>query len=317
MWLILVLLTILLWSASCLLFKAGFIAGDEKYICLKFSVCVGIVFFVIGIIYLIIRDEPFTIWQSALRFWPVPAFGVVYAVVNTVSYKGYVYNEATVEAPLEGISGGVSTILLIGVYFILGRVSSVAELLTPLRTAGILVILFSVIALAVVRNRNNRKKNRYQNAKWIKYGLGTLIFPVIFSIIDALETIITGICLDTTYGYAMPEGDSIIIIGMEYAIFAFGCWIYILIKEKKAFNPFTKKSAPMIMGAVTDNVGIVLYSYAMAMNSISTDPLLALYPIFAMIGGRILLKEKVSRLQYMYLIGIVAGSVMVVVDTMR
>jgi len=144
-----------------------------------------------------------------------------------------------------------------------------------------------------------------------------LIFPVIFSIIDALETIITGICLDTTYGYAMPEGDSIIIIGMEYAIFAFGCWIYILIKEKKAFNPFTKKSAPMIMGAVTDNVGIVLYSYAMAMNSISTDPLLALYPIFAMIGGRILLKEKVSRLQYMYLIGIVAGSVMVVVDTMR
>jgi len=36
-----------------------------------------------------------------------------------------------------------------------------------------------------------------------------------------------------------------------------------------------------------------------------------------MIGGRILLKEKVSRLQYMYLIGIVAGSVMVVVDTMR
>jgi drug/metabolite transporter (DMT)-like permease len=73
----------------------------------------------------------------------------------------------------------------------------------------------------------------------------------------------------------------------------------------------------MIMGAVTDNVGIVLYSYAMAMNSISTDPLLALYPIFAMIGGRILLKEKVSRLQYMYLIGIVAGSVMVVVATMR
>ena len=51
----------------------------------------------------------------------------------------------TVEAPLEGISGGASTIFLILVYLILGRIDSVSEILTPLKTAGILVILISVI----------------------------------------------------------------------------------------------------------------------------------------------------------------------------
>ena len=308
-------MSILMWSATSLLYKAGVTKEKEEHICLKFSVCVGIVFFAIATAYLVIRDEPFSIWESAERFWPMTIFGIVYAVVNTITYKGYVYNEATVESPVEGISGGTSTVLLIIVYLLLGRVDSVAELLTPVRTAGILIILISVILLSTVRNRINRKDPRYQKAGWMSRGLGTLIFPVVFSVVDALETIVTGVCLDTTYGYAMPEGDSIIIVGMEYAVFALGCWIYIYIREKRPYNPFTKKGIPKILGAVTDNVGIVFYSYAMAINSVSTDPLLAVYPIFVMIGGRIFMKEKVSKSQYVFLIGIIAGSVMVIADT--
>ena len=91
-------------------------------------------FFPIALVYLIIRDEPFTIWESAVRFWLVTLFGFVYPVVNTISFNGYVYNEATVESPLEGIGGGMSTLLLIVVYLALGRVDSIRELLTPLRT---------------------------------------------------------------------------------------------------------------------------------------------------------------------------------------
>lgn len=314
-WLLLVVMAILMWSATGLFYKAGVHDEKEEHICLKFSVCIGIVFFVIALVYLIIREEPFTIFESAVKYWPMTVFGIVYAIVNTISYKGYVYNEATVESPVEGISGGMSTILLIIAYLALGRVDSVAELLTPLRTAGILVILIGVIMLSVVRNRENRKNLQDQKPKWMLRGLGTLIFPVIYAVIDGLETIVTGVCLDTSYGFSMPEGDSIIIVGMEYTVFALGFWIYIFVKEKKAYNPFTKKSLPRMLGAVTDNVGIVFYCYAMAINSVSTDPLLAVYPAFVMIGGRIFMKEKVSKAQYIFLLGIVAGSVLVVVDT--
>lgn len=200
-------------------------------------------------------------------------------------------------------------------YLVLGRVDSISKLLTPLRTAGILVILVCVVLLAMVRNRESGVGTRSQKTKWMRRGLGTLVFPVVFAIIDGLETIVTGICLDTTYGFSMPEGDSIIIVGMEYALFALALWIYIYWKEKKPYNPFARRSAPRIFGALADNVGIVFYSYAMAMNSVSTDPLLALYPIFVMIGGRVILKEKVSKQQYVYLLGIIAGSVMVIADT--
>ena len=315
-WLLLVFMAILMWAATSLLYKAGIHGDNEEHVCLKTSVCIGVVFFLIALVYLIIRDEPFTIWESAVRYWPMTLFGPVYAVVNTMSLKGYIYNEATVESPVEGMSAGLSTILLIIVYLLLGRAKEYSRLFSPLRIAGILVILASVILLAVVRNRINREKPQYQGAGWMTRGLGTLIFPLCFAVIDGLETIVTGVCLDSSYGFGMPEGDGIIIIGMEYAAFALAFWLYILWKEGKAYNPFAGKGVPRMLGAVADNVGIVLYSYAMAMNSISTDPLIAVYPVFTMIGGRIIMKEKVSTAQYVFLFGIVAGSVMVIVDTL-
>ena len=314
-WLLFVILAILMWAATSLLYKAGVHGGDEEHITLKYSVCIGIVFFVIAAAYLVIREEEFTIWESAAHYWPMTVFGIVYAIINTISFKGYVYNEASVESPVESISAGTSTILLIISYLLLGRVQSITELLTPLRTAGILLMLFSVIFLAAVRNGQLLRDARKHKVGWMTCGLGTLIFPVLFSVADALETIVSGICLDTTYGYSMPEGDSIIIVGMEYALFALGCWIYIYLKEGKLYNPFTRHSAPRILGALTDNVGIVFYSYAMAMNSVSTDPLIAAYPVFVMLGGRFIMKEKLSTPQYLFLFGIIAGSILVVLDT--
>ena len=246
-------------------------------------------------------------------------FGIAYAVINTVSFNGFIYNEVTVESPIEGISEGTSVIFLIIAYVILGRVDSILSLLTPLRTIGIIVILTGIISLSIIRNneaRNEVDAPTDRKSAWKHIGLGTLIFPVMYAAIDGLETVATGICLDTTYGFSMPEGDSIIIIGMEYAVFALGCHIYIYYKERKIYNPFKKENAPRILGALTDNVGIVFYSYAMAIDSVSTDPILAVYPVFVMIGGRLIMKERLSIRQYVCLLCIVAGSVLIIVDAM-
>ena len=310
-WMICAFMMICMWSATSLFYKAGARRG-ESHLCLKYSVSIGIVFFAIAFVYLIIRDEPFTIWESAARFWPMTIFGLIYPIVNTISFNGYVYNEVSVESTVEGISGGTSTILLIIAYIVLGRVNSIRELLSPLRLAGIFMILVNVLLLTNIRNRE--KRNSLPKASWMHKGLGTLIFPVIFSLADALETIVSGICLDTTYGYAMPEGDSIIIVGMEYAIFSIGCWIYLILKEKKPYNPFRRESLPRLIGALTDNIGIVFYSYAMAIDSVSTDPLLAVYPVVVIFLSRLIMKEKLSTPQYLCLLGIIAGSVMVAAD---
>ena len=63
-----VIIAVLMWAATSLLYKAGIHGGKEAHICLKYSVCVGTVFFIIALAYLFTRDEPFTIWESAVRF---------------------------------------------------------------------------------------------------------------------------------------------------------------------------------------------------------------------------------------------------------
>ena len=317
-WFIYIVLTVLLWAMTGLIYKVGIHEYEEKNICLKYSVSVGVVFFVISFCYLIMRNEPFSIWESAIRYWPMTVFGLLYFVINTISFNGFIYNEVTVEVPVEGISGGTSIVLLIAVYFIMGRVDSISKLFTPLRTIGMLMIFFSIILLSFVRNSEaagmDESEEDVPQKRWTRTGLGTLIFPVMFAMLDSLETVVTGVCLDTTYGYSMPAGDSIIIIGMEYSLLAFGCWIYIFVRERQVYNPFRKENLPRLLGSVTDNIGIVFYSYAMAIDSVSTDPVLAVYPLFAMIGGRIFLKEKVSKIQYIAAACIVAGSVLVVTD---
>jgi drug/metabolite transporter (DMT)-like permease len=63
-------------------------------------------------------------------------------------------------------------------------------------------------------------------------------------------------------------------------------------------------------------VGIVFYSYAMAIDSVSTGPILAIYPVLVMIGGRLIMKERVSLQQYGCLIGLVVGSALIITDAL-
>ena len=80
------------------------------------------------------------------------------------------------------------------------------------------------------------------------------------------------------------------------------------------YHPLKRENLPRLLGSVTDNIGIVVYSYAMAIDSISTDPVLAVYPMLTMLGGRIFMKEKVALSQYISVLLIVIGSVLVVAD---
>lgn len=69
MWTIYVLVSILLWGVTSIFYKKGADKTD-KYIHLKYSVIIGLVFFVIASCYIMIREEPFSIWESAIHFWP-------------------------------------------------------------------------------------------------------------------------------------------------------------------------------------------------------------------------------------------------------
>lgn len=300
---------IMLWGVTSIFYKKGADRNDP-YIHLKFSVITGLVFFVIALCYLFTREEPYSIWESAIRFWPVTLFGILYAIGNTFTFKGFLYNDASVVAPIENTANGSYVLILVVVYALLGRVDSIWEVLTPFKIAGIACIFLGLLFLGILQHNEAKVAGKTER---FKTGATALIFPLLFSMMDGLETVVTGVCLDKSFGYAMPEGDSIIIGGMEYAFFALLFWIYISVKEKKAYNPFTKASMPLFCGTLCDNVAIVFYAYAMALDSVATDPILVVYPVITVLLSRVILKEKLSVKQYLCLGLLLAGSVIIVI----
>lgn len=315
MWTLYVLATVVLWGITDIFYKKG-ADKEDRLMPFKFSVSIGLVFFVIAIYYISIREETFTIWESAVRYWPMTLFGILYAIVNTISFHGFMYNEASIVAPVENIASGSYVILLVCSYIALGRVDSVWDVLSVYKVAGIALVLLGLLALCIVQNRETKRAlptGANVQKQLFKAGASALIFPILFSFMDGLETLVSGICLNKSLGYAMPEGDGIIIVGMEYAVFAFAFWLYVNYKEKHIFSPFSRKNLPLVGGALCDNLAIVFYAYAMAIDAVATDPILIAYPVVTIFLSKIILKEKLSLRQYLCLALILCGSIVIVI----
>ena len=67
MWLFFLVSCIILWGFTSIFYKKG-ADKDDKYICFKFSIIIGIVFFIIATAFLLIRDEEISILESAVKF---------------------------------------------------------------------------------------------------------------------------------------------------------------------------------------------------------------------------------------------------------
>lgn len=315
MWFVYIFGALLTWAMMGLFYRMGALNAvrSENYVPLKLSVAVGVVFVPIVVAYLLMREEDFSIWESFVRFYPATIYAFVYAIVNTISFSGNVYNEAGVESPLENLDQ-LGVILLSVAFVLMGKAESVWEVLTARRMVGTAFIVAGFVLLAVVRQKESNLAQSPQKKHIWQGGAAALVFPLLYSLMSAGETVATGVFLDKTYGYAMPEDDAVIIAGSVYILVTAVLWLFLLVKEKKPYNPFAKNHLPMLGGAVFDNVGAVFYLYAIALNSVVTYSVLCAYPVLTMIFARILLREKLSWKQYACLALVIIGAAIIAVE---
>ena len=72
MWFVYVIGAALLWALMGLAYRkcALDMTAGERYVPIKFSIATGVVCVPIVAIYLLIREEDFSIWESFVRFYP-------------------------------------------------------------------------------------------------------------------------------------------------------------------------------------------------------------------------------------------------------
>ena len=176
---------------------------------------------------------------------------------------------------------------------------------------GTALIVAGVVALAFVEQRLARAERELAPAeRKYRFGALALLFPLLYCVFDTIGTAADGIILDEEVGLGLGEIDVIILYGLTFLLAGIVAWIFLLIREKKAYNPFARSERNKGIAAVCEEFGQVFYVYAMARNPVLAAPMVASYCIISVILSRIFLKEKLKASQYACVAAVIVGIVL-------
>ncbi len=255
-----------------------------------------------------------SVWEHKLLFL-LPLSTACAAIVNNVGYR---YLNLSVMGPVQGAADAFPPFMILVSFLMLGKLNSVWDRITPVSLACAFVIMAGIIGLAVVQNRLAAGKEGVdeQGNRASKYGAFAFVFPLIYCVFDAGDSVITALLLDEKVENSMSEEEFLMIYGVGFIVVGLISWIYMLIKDKKPYNPF-KKSEGFKHYAVLCTVGAQLcYTYATAKNSVVTAAIVATTGMFTILASKLILKEKIVRKQWicivvilvaMFIIGLLEG----------
>ena len=176
---------------------------------------------------------------------------------------------------------------------------------------GTTIIVLGVIALGIVEQRlSSAESGLAKEDRKYRFGALALLFPILYCVFDTIGTSADGIILDEKTGLGLGEINVLILYGLTFLLAGIIAWAFMLIKTRKAYNPFAKSEAPKCIAALCEEGGQVFYVYAMASKPILAAPMVASYCIVSAILARIFIKEKLKASQYACVAVVVVGIIL-------
>lgn len=307
-WFVLAVICTLGWGGADLFYKLG-TDEEDRYSHLKIAVWVGLVMGISSLILISFSETGFSfsgLFENGVKYLPASA---AYIISMVIGYAGLRYLELSIVSPLQNASGAFSLIAMLVFFMISGRVSDFWEEFSILDCIGTVVIIFGVVALAVVEKRISNENGEIADKKY-KIGALALIFPLLYCLFDTIGTAADGIILDEETGLGLGEIDVLILYGLTFLLAGFISWLIMLFKNGKAYNPFALKEVKTKgIAALFEEFGQVFYVFAMAEKPMLAAPMISSYCIVSVILSGILLKEKLKKSQYICVITVIAGIV--------
>lgn len=333
-WFVFTLICMMGWGLADLFYKKSNVDGD-RYSHLKTAVWVGLMMGVFSLLFIVLTmlkgpltglmgeafadavtaETLFTpdgdFFASAIKYLPA---SLGYIISMVIGYAGMRYLEVSIVSPVQNASGALSAIVMFVWFSVTGTIGSFWEEFSVLEVVGTVFIVCGVFALAVVEQRLAKKEgalNLPKEERKYRYGALALLFPILYCVFDTIGTAADGIILDEETGLGLGEIDVLILYGLTFFVAGIAAWIFLRVKEKKAYNPFGKGEIKTRgAAALFEQFGQIFYVYALADNPIVAAPMVASYCIVSAILSRIFLKEKLKAGQYACVIAVIAGIVM-------
>lgn len=213
----------------------------------------------------------------------------------------------SVEVQITNTDGIMSFIGAVSLYAFLGKYDVITEKVTPVKVILVLLTTVTALVFSAMHQKNVRtgedaelaekikkrgKKGIFGNAK-VLTAIG-IICAFLSAAFDAGDSVIEYYII----GEVADSYEYLFFAGIVTWILSLVVWIYISIRLKKAYNPFSKGQLNKALGAFLDCTGTVATVLAVAENPFWTNPLVSTYGVFTVLFSRIILKEKLSLKQY-------------------
>lgn len=300
MWLIFTLATTFLWALAELFYKKG-ANPDEKYSHLKICVCVGFAMGLHAIFTLLtcnINYNPINI----IKYLPVSS---LYILSMSFSFFGMRFIEESISDPIENTSGVLCTLLCV---MFLGKSLSLASVF------AIVLVFIGIIGISYIEHRDYPIRKEQLGKK---IAIIAFFMPFIYALLDAFGSFLDIYYLeDVSVSPFVDVTDTTIEMvanttyEITFAICAIILFIYMKIK-KVEFTLY--KQEDKILAAICETIGQFTYVYAMRGNGAIAAPILSSVCVFSLLLSRFILKEKLTKLQYFFILFVISGIIVLAI----
>ena len=231
----------------------------------------------------------------------------LYVIAMFFGLLGAKHLDASVVSPLENIDGAIAAIILY-FFFLLTDRNSIVDRVGIMDMIGAAIITTGVILLGIQEHKLSKQEiNIEGNKKKHRLGALALLFPLAYNLVDALSIVAMGITVSGETEATIPDIDFFFFESLAFSLIGIIVWLYMLIAKKHLYNPFKKTELPRLGAAACETLGTMAFTFAVGINPILTAPIASSYCFVTIVLARILLKERLTKKQYLSLAFVVIG----------
>ena len=220
----------------------------------------------------------------------------------------YKYVGVSVRNSFVNTDGIFYILLLVTYHATTGNAGFATRLFTPLAIMGLTLVLGA--GLAYPHIKGYRENGSEEDPESDKKSKGILILGILVAVVaaffDGAESMVTSVLIGDE---VVDSIDYIALSAMVQVVVSFIIWIHLFKKNKRPYNPFRKTEKNRFAGELCTLASDVFYVFALSDDALLGIILWNAFPIMDIVGARIFMKEKLSRLQYLVLLLMIAGAV--------
>lgn len=293
MWLFFTLATTSLWGLAELFYKKG-AHQHEKYAHLKMAICVGIV---MGMHATFIINTQHINYNPMNMIYYIPV-SLCYILSMALSFFGMRFIEESISDPIENTSGAITALLCV---VILGKK------IAPISVGAIILMVIGILGVGFLESHGDTDRSKKLGKKMAVIAFA---MPFCYATLDAIGSFLDVYYLDTKTTLLVDVTEytieNVANTSYEYT-FLIGAIVLLLFMKKKDVAFELPKQKDKILAALFETAGQFTYVFAMSGNGTIAAPIISAVCVVSLILSRIFLKERLTKLQYMFLTFVIIG----------